>query len=211
MAPDAWSHDHKEWQETLDLARSYGWTAEGPTSHKVIVLRCPSADPAHTIRVFATGKATESVARTSRNKIRRCPHRNIDAQLAKVQEALNEAQRLVELAEMAAKLASTERAIDQLWRAVDLAEGAQGDLDWVEAELHRLEGEATAAQLALAQSPAEATERSAELTARAESNVRSAELQLRDLPSDHERVIALRSQAQELRRRAEADQPGRIK
>lgn len=93
MGDTEWSHQNKEWQETLDLARNYGWTSVRQSNHGVLLIKCPSGD--HSKKVFSTGRGTENVARSTRIYIRGCQHRNLTDVIHRVEDALDNAERLL--------------------------------------------------------------------------------------------------------------------
>lgn len=94
MGSDAWTHNNKEWQETYDLARRFGWIWKEATNHGGAILMCPTGE-CPSIRVYSTARAAESFARTSRKKIARCPHRDISDPLAEVETNLEGAEKLL--------------------------------------------------------------------------------------------------------------------
>lgn len=100
---DGWQHQNKEWRATLDIARQRGWPPPTKASnHGGLILNCPENDRQCRIRIFSTGEGTESVARTSRKKIQRCPHGSFEDQFDLIDQRLDNAERL--LAAAAAEL-----------------------------------------------------------------------------------------------------------
>lgn len=200
MAESVWNHQIKEWQETLDLARRFGWFSEKATSHGGLTLICPGADPNHKIRVYSTGKGSEGVARTSLKRVGRCEHRDLRDPLGRVETALEETARLfkaakalldrddaeqsmLEILEMASEqLASAEAAFDEASQGFDDA------TDLVD-ELLGEEG---------------ANAASSHLIGSASAHLRTAELTLRDLPPKDATVERLGAWLDELKTQRDA-------
>jgi hypothetical protein len=126
--PDAWNHQHKEWRETLDLARQRGWPPPTKgTNHGVLVLNCPDNDVHCRIKVFSTGAGTESVARNSRKKIQRCPHGNFEDRFDEIDHLLDNAERLLSAAAAELERREAEAEAEALLQLADdpLAEAAE--------------------------------------------------------------------------------------
>ncbi|MEN8582155.1 hypothetical protein ABFP37_05510 [Burkholderia sp. RS01] len=200
MAESVWTHPNKEWEETLDLARRLGWSSEKATSHGGLTLICPGADPNHKIRVFSTGKGAEDVARTSRKKVKRCEHGDLSGPLGRAETALEDAARLLkaasalldrddaeqhmlEILELASEqLAEAEAAFDEANRSFDHAKGLVGELLG-----------ADGADVA-----------SSQLLGTASSQLRTAELTLRDLPPKDAEVERLGARLDALKTQRDA-------
>lgn len=178
MGESVWTHPNKEWQETLDLARRFGWSSEKATSHGGLTLNCPGADPNHNIRVFSTGKGAEAVARTSRKKIKRCEHRDIRDPLGRVATALEDAARLLKAASALLDRDDAERyMLEILGLASEQLAHAEAAFD----EASRSFDNATAlVSQALDGQGGHAVP--ADLLGSVSSQLRTAELTLRDLP-----------------------------
>ncbi|WP_190988198.1 hypothetical protein [Pseudarthrobacter sulfonivorans] len=163
----------------MDLARRFGWSSEKATSHGGLTLICPSADPNHKIRVFSTGKGSEGVARTSRKRVGRCEHRDFRDPLGRVETALEEAAKLLRAAKallerndaQQSMLEILELASEQLADAEAAFDEANQDLD----NAQDLVGELLGAEGADAIP--------SDLLGVAGSQLRTAELTLRELPS----------------------------
>lgn len=201
MSVDPWSHDNKEWQRTLDLARDAGYPAPTVvTSHGGLVLKCPAGDPRHGERVYSTAKGTESVARTTRSKIRACDHRDLQTPIGKVNTALHSAERWISAAERQQALLGVESQLDELMTSIETAEEV---LDDAELSFEALAAEHTALEAAQAEDSVElgfdpSTTTSRQMAGKASSQLREARLVMRDqLPKptkagDEIRVLAQR-------------------
>lgn len=197
LSDDEWSHQNKEWQETLDLARKFGWSSAKVMSHGGLSLKCPQN--VHKIRIFSTGGSTENVARSKRTTIRSCEHRNITDVVNQVELCLTDASRMLGAAEVL-----TQRA-----EAVGQMEKAMLMLDEVGEQLSQADAIFDAAGASLDQAnaavedlvAAEVAAGAKALVGSARSQVREATLTLRDLPPDHERVHALAVRRGELQQR----------
>ena len=200
MAESVWVHQNKEWQETLDLARRFGWSSEKATSHGGLTLTCPGADPNHKIRVFSTGKGSEGVARTSRRRIARCEHRDMGDLLGRAEAALEEAARLLRAARALldrddaeqSMLEILELASEQLADAESAFDAANQGFDVASEQVDELLG---AAGINAA---------SSDLLSSASSQLRSAELTLRGLPPKDVTVERLGAWLDELRTQRDA-------
>lgn len=179
----------KEWQIVLDKAELYGWEKPVETSsHKKLILKCPKKVPACTIQIFGSGNGSEDAAQTYIQKIDRCPHRKMKAPLAKVDTALNTAERLISGAErMIVRGKAQDKVNDLLEQAIHAVDEAAAEL---EQELY----DADAEQESLAREAAEQLGRDPDATSVAEvageagTELRIAELTLRGLPKKAEAV-----------------------
>jgi hypothetical protein len=183
----SWHHDNKEWQKTLDLAQELGWPA--PTkanAHGGLVLQCPSKD--HRIRIFSTGKGTESVAIQSRRKIQNCQHRDLSQPLVAIRTALEGASRMLDAAEKLLDVAEAEQSALAALDALESVEIAADQLAQAEAMFDAAtqlweEAEEDARHTI---SPGLVGDSVDELTGEAHAHLRTAELALRDdLPNRH--------------------------
>ncbi|MDP9904538.1 hypothetical protein [Arthrobacter bambusae] len=197
MSDDEWSHPNKEWQETLDLARKFGWSSELATNHGGMMLKCP--ENVHKFRVYKTAKSTENVARSKRNTVRSCEHRNIADVLDEVELKLKDANRMLRSAEVLTKRVEAEGQMEQALEMLDEAgeQLALADAIFEAAEASLEEADAAAQDL-LSTDVAAGVE---SLVGLARSQVREATMTLRDLPDDHDRVQSLTAWRDELRKR----------
>ena len=127
LPPDLWTHQNKEWSKTLKMARDYGWCEPRETSnHPKIILDCPQSSPQCRITIFSTGRGTENVARSARNKIRNCTHRmGVEREIGEIRRKLDTAERLINAVSLLIDqkqaqqnvmelLAEVERCIDEV-------------------------------------------------------------------------------------------------
>lgn len=99
VAADWPTHDNKAWQAVLEKAHALGWPKPAWTSaHPKLVLKCPADNPSCTITAFSTGSNTERVAIQSLDRLDRCPHRDVTDEIAKVDVALDRAERFLDAA-----------------------------------------------------------------------------------------------------------------
>ncbi|UUL75724.1 hypothetical protein NG819_16325 [Pseudarthrobacter sp. Fe7] len=194
---DEWSHDNPAWQETLDLARKYGWSSKKNSDHGGMHLMCPGK--VHEFPVYMTGRSTENVARSKRRTIRNCEHQNIAEPLDQVEIHLGKAQKLIRSAELLTDRVEAENSMEHAVQMLGLAEENLAQADEVfDAAVEKLE---QAEDALSAIPPDEVTEGASKLAGEASSHVRTARLALRDLPPGNERVKALRERTESLRER----------
>ena len=71
-------HPLKEWNQTLELARSLGWYFRKTSDHAFGHLYCrtgvPKGGAVCDITIFSSGRGGESAARFARRAVSRCPH-----------------------------------------------------------------------------------------------------------------------------------------
>lgn len=94
---DAWPNHPKPWyREVYKMARDHGWTLETHSSHTgSATLRCPGGSCS--LKVFATGRGGESVAKQHKREIERCPHgQGTTDALSQATELLEKAERLLD-------------------------------------------------------------------------------------------------------------------
>ncbi|SCC90931.1 Hypothetical protein PFR_JS12-3_20 [Propionibacterium freudenreichii] len=196
MSGDNWHHSNKEWQETLDLAKAYGWPEPREAKdHGGLVLSCPAADGSHRIRIFSTGsKGTENVARSSRKKIRRCQHSSgAKGIVAAISSHLKSAARWIKAAELAIAVGETEQRLERLVEdADDSMADADRQFDLLEAGFEMLDSELKDLI------PAEPRPTVLEMANSAHSDLRNANGQLRVAPSDSGQLGVLRASYEEL-------------
>ncbi|MDN5997319.1 hypothetical protein [Acidipropionibacterium jensenii] len=195
MSGDNWHHSNKEWQETLDLAKAYGWPEPREAKdHGGLVLSCPAADRSHQIRVFSTGKGTENAARSSRNKIKKCQHsRGAKSIRAAISSHLKSAARWIRAAELATTAGETEQRLERLVEdADDSMADADRQFDLLEAEIEMLDSELKDLI------PTEPRPTVLEMADLAHSDLRNANGKLRNVPSGADQVGVLRTRYQEL-------------
>lgn len=210
MASDPWSHTHKEWQKTFNLARERGWPPpkEG-SNHKVKHLRCPEDAIECRSKAFSTGKATEGPARTAYKKVRNCPHSVPTTLIAEITDSLDRADRLLTAAETqlewkaAAAIAAEilEQAVavlqsaDEVLALVDNDSRAAMEVEYAEAEAEEVRTrsvhEDAAAQVAQGGSLREWVDD-------AGAELGSAEGSIADIPTKHEENGTLRARLSEL-------------
>ena len=119
-AADWPTHNATAWQAVLDRACALGWPAPAWTkNHPQIKLVCPAGDPKCTIRIYSTGKGTETVAVQSLRGVERCPHRNIVGDIVRVDDALCSADRFVRAAETLIKRGEISAKLDELMQLID--------------------------------------------------------------------------------------------
>ena len=195
MGESVWSHQNKEWQETLDLAKRYGWSSEKAKSHGGLSLTCPGSDQRHNIRVFSTGKGTENVARTYRKKISRCEHRDLRDPLGRAEASLEDAARLLRAA---AALLDRDDAERQMQEILELVSEQLADVEAAFNEAAESFDNAASMvdELLSADDPDTG---SSDVLMSASTQIRSAELTLRDLPSKDLTVMRLSAWMDELK------------
>jgi hypothetical protein len=197
LSDDEWSHPNKEWQETLDLARKFGWSSELATNHGGMMLKCP--EKVHKFRVYKTAKSTENVARSKRNTVRSCEHRNIADVVDEVELRLKDANRMLESAEVLTQRAEAEGQMEQ---ALEMLDEAGEQLSLADAIFDAAGASLEQANAAVEDLLATDVTAGAEaLVGSARSQVREATMTLRDLPTDHDRVQSLTAWRDELRQR----------
>lgn len=151
VAADWPVHPDKDWQLVVEKAYDHGWQKPHWTSsHPTLILDCPEKHPGCRIRAFKTGNATSGPARTALRQVPRCPHRKIEAPLAKVDEALDSAERLIAGAEkLIARNAASEKveellelvssAVDEAQRQLEVQfDNTSDDLAALDAEVEEL-------------------------------------------------------------------------
>lgn len=74
-------HTNPEWRQTLKLAREHGWYFRPSDNHIFGKLQCRDAPEGQRCQqvVFSSGKGTENVAISTRQKIDRCPHAVVES------------------------------------------------------------------------------------------------------------------------------------
>lgn len=186
-----WYHSNKEWQETLDLARLYGWPEPREArDHGGLILQCPAGDARHRIRVYSTGRGTENVARGFRKKIRNCQHGPVaEATLGRIVQALDSAERWISAAEAQLSLADAEHDLDLLVEAIGASEELLAEAEEAFDRLDRQSSELDEELEALLGSPRPDP---SDLSDRAAGDLRDAELDLRDAPRDAPQTQSLR-------------------
>lgn len=196
LSGDNWHHSNKEWQETLDLAKAYGWPEPREAkNHGGWILSCPAADCSHRIRIYSTGsKNTENVARSSRKKIKRCQHSSgAKGILAVISSRLQSAARWIKAAELATTIGETEQRLEKLVEdADDSMADANRQFDLLEAGFEMLDSELKDLI------PTEPRPTVHEMADSAHSDLRTANGKLRDAPSDSDQVGVLREHYEEL-------------
>lgn len=189
MAANDWPrHDNKAWQAVLDRIRVLGWPRPDWTSnHPTLVMDCPDSAPHCRIRAFSTGKGTESVAKQALRKVDRCPHRQITSELALVDDHLGSAERLIKGAATLVQRGDLDQRIDELLalatESIQFAEQALIDQEFDDVTAERDAMDHAHPDLPEDNSP------EALLTS-ADTPLRQARLQLRDLPLKNEDVRA---------------------
>ncbi len=200
MSGNEWSHTKKEWQETLDLARMYGWKSKPVSDHGGLRLSCPTG--VHTIRVYSTADGTENVARSKRNTIKSCEHRNIADAVDRLELKLTDADRMLKAAEALAQKADAE---SRMQHAIEMLDEADQHLSEAESMFDAASASLGQANTAIEQAPEDDVSAGGDKLLRgAGSRVREVTLTLRDLPSKHERVQSLSAWCDELRGRVDA-------
>lgn len=196
MGNKAWSHSNKEWQQTYDLAKRFGWTWKENTSHGGATLLCPAGE-CRPIRVYSTASSTESFARSSRKKITWCPHREISDPLAEVETNLESAERFLTGAEALMQRNNAYQQMEELLELVsDKLQEAQELFDKV---FRLFEDQSDIARRTLG-----ATELVTEpegLVSKSGSLLRRATLDLKDLPPAHSKVSELTEKLDQLKSR----------
>lgn len=189
----------KEWQIVLDKAKAYGWKDPvETTAHKKIIIKCPKESSVCTIQIFGSGKGSESAAQTYIDKIDRCPHRKMKSPLAKIDRALDAADRLITGGE---RMVAAGRAADKVNELLDEALAA---VDEAGAELERMayivdeEREELTAEAAELLGTDPAATRIGDLAGAAQSELRTARLELRDLPKKAGDVLMRRERHERL-------------
>lgn len=87
-------HTKPYFRDVYRAARARGWTLETHSSHTgAATLTCPGG--AHTLKVYATGRGAESVAKTHLLVIQRCGHGGDADRVAMARELLDRAERLL--------------------------------------------------------------------------------------------------------------------
>ncbi len=198
MSGTTWSHQNKEWQKTLDLARRFGWDAPQKISnHGGLLLKCPKGDARHQIRIFSTGKGAETTAIAFRKRIRNCAHRDLSEPLARIESRLTGVGRLLGAVEGHLAVAEAEERMEELLADLDVAEE---QLDSVQEEFDSAADIATQADESL--DPELVGRTPGDLADEAGTSLRGAELALRDdLPVEHEDWQSLRDRHDDLKDR----------
>lgn len=194
MAAGDWpTHDNKAWRAVLDRARALGWpTPAWTSSHPKLVMNCPAGNPACTITAFSTGNNTERVAIQSLARLDRCPHRAVKDDLAKVDIALDMAERFLGAAETlrqrgvaGARLSELlELASTEVDAAAKVLEREFDHVSETYEELSALAG-------TLLESDPDTVDFS-QVTAEADSNLRTARKVLSELPKRSDAVATRR-------------------
>lgn len=197
MSDTTWSHQNKEWQVTLDLARRLGWDAPQKLgNHGGLLLKCPVGDARHQMRIFSTGRGTETPAINFRKKIRNCAHRDLTEPLARIESHLTGVGRLLGAVEGRLAVAEAEEHMELLAN-LDLADE---QLASVEKEFDSAADIATQARESL--DPELAHRTPVDLADEAGTSLRGADLALRDdLPVEHEDWQTLRDRHDDLKGR----------
>lgn len=188
MSGDNWHHQNKEWQITLDMAKAYGWPEPRPgTDHNTRLLACPAG--VHRISIFSTGRGSENVARNFRKKIKRCEHSPHSLNLlTNISSHLDSAERWITAAERSAAFNATEQKLEAI------IEDAENLMAEVEAEFDLLTAKLDDLNLELRElvptDPRPTTQR---MTDAAHADLRTANEELRQAPSDSDQLAQLRS------------------
>lgn len=198
MSGDAWSHQNPEWQKTLDLARGYGWESRPATAHGGLILKCPAG--VDTVRVYSTGRGSETAARQDRKRVQACPHRDVSAPLGRIKTALNGAERLLDGVDALCAVDRAERQMQDLLESLDQA---SQELDAVTEEFDRVGLEQEGALSDARAIYGDLTGVSAEEESRqAGQSLREADKTLRrEIPKAHEEHQELRERHTELSER----------
>jgi hypothetical protein len=203
-AADWPSHDNPEWQRVLDKARGLGWPAPAwSKSHPSINLKCPTG--ACAFLIFKTGgKNTDRVAIQTYRKLDRCTHGDLTSSVAKVDVALNTADRLVSGAEVLISRgeaqARVEAALADIDEAVgEAAEALEAEFDQAGAALTDLDDRASELLGSDHQQREPAT-----VAAEADPHLRAAKIDLAVLPKRADVVIDRQTRLAELRVRRDA-------
>lgn len=198
MSDTTWSHQNKEWKKTLDLARRFGWDApQKMGNHGGLLLKCPKGDARHQIRIFSTGKGTETTAIDFRKRIRSCAHRDLSEPLARIESRLTGAGRLLGAVEGHLTVAEAEERMEELLADLD---GAEEQLALVQEEFDSAADIATQAVESL--DPELLGRTPGDLANEAGTSLRGAELDLRDdLPDEHEDWRPLHDRHDDLKNR----------
>lgn len=207
MGETSWSHDNKEWQITLDLARDLGWPAPVRTKdHPALIMECAGKSPGCRFTIYGTGKGTESVAISMRRKVRNCPHRDLTKPLVAIRSALDGAELLLDSSE---KLLDWDEAKHSEQEVLDALE----NLDIASERLAEVEGwfaevvdeMARSSELVESTVPNEHAVREVkDLVDEAGSRLRTAKLALREqIPKASTDGAALRTRHAELTNRLE--------
>jgi hypothetical protein len=195
VAGDIWMHANPEWQNTLNLARQLGWpTPVKAKAHGGLVLNCPSKDGRHKVRIYSTAKGAENVARQARRKIQNCAHRDLTEPLARIRISLDGAETLLNAADCLLDVAEADRDVEVILGNLDEADD---QLAGIEAEFDAAiqRGEEASFAVGEAVDPSMSGETVPALVDRAGSELRSADLRLRDdVPSAHPDWESLRGQ-----------------
>ena len=134
MGETSWSHDNKEWQITLDLARDLGWPEPTRTKdHPALIVECAGKSPRCKFRIYGTGQGTESVAISTRRKVRNCPHRDLNKPLVAIRSALDGAELLLDSSEKLLDWDDAQRSEQEVLVAVENLDIAGERLAEVEA------------------------------------------------------------------------------
>ena len=217
-ADDEWPrHPESWWRDALPEAKAAEWWLEfntGNSKHRWGKLRCRRTEGRDasvcTIKVDTSGDGAENVARDVPKKIARCPHRAPDpnrpeARLARANERLNDAERLLD---------ALDRVLHEQGKLVDIQVALFEAFDQAETDVERLLDEA-----ALDEAEAEELVRSAEAEVIAEINgegglvvgvvvveghLDAATADLAELPRRDSPAQAARRRLAELRERAAA-------
>lgn len=202
MGETSWSHDNKEWQKTLDLARELGWPAPAQTKdHPQLILHCPGKNPQCKVRIYSTGEGTETVAISSRRKVRNCSHRDLAQPLVAIKSALDGAERMLDAADKLLNLENarqSEQAVLDALESLAVADERLAEVDALfEAAVKELADASTAIDETVAAE--DASKSAQELTNEAGSRLRTAKLVLRDqIPKRHAAAEAFKERHAEL-------------
>lgn len=150
------------------------------------MLQCP--DGTHSIRVFSTGKGSESVARSSRNKIRNCEHRDIKDPLGRAQTALEDAERLLGAAGALLDRGDAQTALEE---ALEMASEQIADAEAAFDLAGKFFDEATERMVELLGEAGDDVEPD-QLVDNAGIRLREVKMTLRDLPPHHDEVECLK-------------------
>lgn len=185
MGDSGWNHPNKEWRETYDLARRYGWSLEARTGHTAAELKCPAGECRKI--VFTSGKSTENVAKTVRNKIKSCPHRDIQVPLETAEECLSSAEKLLNGAKNLLRRSALEhQMVEALSVLEDQLAEAERLFDEAEAEYALVSSELAEAGILEDQDVGDLVQGSG-------PQLRQAKIQLQGLPKRDDKVLRLKS------------------
>ena len=148
-------HTNPEWRQTLRVAQDHGWHFRPSDGHIFGTLQCRDAPQGERCQqiIFSSGKATDNVAISTRQKIDRCPHVLVESQEAadsaqmtvgQIATMLTKAERLLRAAH------SCQREASHRARCEELLSEADASLDRCDELLER----ATVADLSAAEAAA---------------------------------------------------------